>query len=204
MWNQPGRRAFARLHQPTNQPKRTDASTAAAVAVAAPFAAEPLPPAALADFQPSSPPLEAGVAVDAGDGVTGTGGGASAPAPPAAFVAGGGVAGGAPLLSFLSPPLPPPPPLQQSHRQKSTTGRQVSLVELEQPRAHAFPLKHMHTISLLDRVRAQRSSSTRDKPSPQRGARNDKAKAKAKAKPDISQHVLPPLKASRALNVTSA
>lgn len=148
------------MHESINQPKRTDASTAAAVAVAAPFAAEPLPPAALADFQPSSPPLEAGVAVDAGDGVTGTGGGASAPAPPPAFVAGGGVAGGAPPLSFLSPPLPPPP-LQQSHRQKRATGREVSLVEFGQPRAHAFPLQHQ---SLLDRVQAQRSSSTRAMP----------------------------------------
>lgn len=73
-----------------------------AAAVAA-FPPEALPPAG---FQPSSPALEAevGAVVDAGDGVTGTGGGAFAPPLPFATDpdAGGGVAGGAP------PPLPPP------------------------------------------------------------------------------------------------
>lgn len=81
---------------------------------------EAFPPAGLADFQPSPssafpPPFAAEVGadpvVDAGEGVTGTGGGVFALAPPpfvADPAAGGGVAGGAPPLSFLSPPLPPP------------------------------------------------------------------------------------------------
>ena len=74
-----------------------------AAAAAATFPPEVLPPAG---FQPSSPALEAevGAVVDAGDGVTGTGGGTFAPSLPFAAGpdAGGGVAGGAP------PPLPPP------------------------------------------------------------------------------------------------
>lgn len=100
---------------------------AAVAAAAAPAAFPPealppeaFPPAGLADFQPSPsspfPPafaaeFGADAVVDAGEGVTGTGGGVFA-APPLPFVAdpagGGGVAGGALPPSFLSPPLPPP------------------------------------------------------------------------------------------------
>lgn len=84
---------------------------AAVAAAALGLAAAAFPPEALppADFHPSSPALEAevGAVVDAGDGVTGTGGGAFAPPLPLLPLAadpdaGGGVAGGTP------PPLPPP------------------------------------------------------------------------------------------------
>lgn len=96
-----------RSNKASSRHTRTDASAVAAVAAAAAFPPEALPPAGLADFHPSSPPLEAGVeaVVDAGEGVTGTGGRASAPPFVADPAAGGGVAGGAP--PDFSPPLPP-------------------------------------------------------------------------------------------------
>lgn len=101
--------------------QRTDASTVAAVAAAAAFPPEALPPAGLAELQPSSPPLEVEVevAVDAGEGVTGTGGGVSASPPAFAAdpAAAGGVAGGAPPV--LSPPLSPKPPKQPNRGQVS-------------------------------------------------------------------------------------
>lgn len=107
---------------PTSYLSRTDASTTVAVvaaAAAAAFPPEALPPA---DFQPSSPVLEveAGAVVDAGEGVTGTGGGAFAlPLPFAADPdAGGGVAGGAP------PPLPPP--LEYKNIGKTEQWREVN------------------------------------------------------------------------------